>query len=49
MVNLSGRGDKDVESVMAFDRAAGKRPAAGVAQDWADETGPVAAPGREEE
>ena len=49
VVNLSGRGDKDVESVMAFDRAAGERPAAGVAQDWADETGPVAAPGKEEE
>jgi tryptophan synthase beta chain len=49
VVNLSGRGDKDVESVMAFDEASEERSTPRVARDWAEETGPVAPPGREEE
>ncbi len=49
LVNLSGRGDKDVESVMAFDRAAAERRPASAAQDWAEETGPIVAAGSEEE
>ena len=40
LVNLSGRGDKDLESVIAFDAAARKAPLDGkqrVARDWSEE------------
>ncbi|MDX1644790.1 MAG: tryptophan synthase subunit beta [Thermoanaerobaculia bacterium] len=46
LVNLSGRGDKDLESVLAFDRersdgSSSRRTRPGVARDWSDEPEPA--------